>query len=161
MHSLDVFSVSWVLVSCAVLFALRKGEKKDTVRNIESTRDFMVNIMDETYIKPTIQTSVNYPSDVDEIKKVGLTAVASDRVKFPRVAEAQISIECQLVRSLEFGKGLDLRNLIFGEVILVHVKDNLWADGRIQASKAGFIGRIGGKVYCRTTDIFDIPEPKL
>ncbi len=137
-----------------VSIGLRRGQKKDTWRNIEFSGDFVINIMDETLIKPTLQTSANYPSDVDEIKKVGLTAIVGDRVKSPRVAEAQVSLECRLVQRLEFGEGENLRYVIFGEVILTHVKDELLVDGKIEPARLKALGRIGGGIYCRTGDIF-------
>ena len=136
-----------------VSIGLRRGQKKDTWRNIEFSGDFVINIMDETLIKPTLQTSANYPSDVDEIKKVGLTAIVGDRVKSPRVAEAQVSLECRLVQRLEFGEGENLRHVIFGEVILTHVKDELMVDGKIEPARLKALGRIGGGIYCRTGDI--------
>lgn len=137
-----------------VSFGLREGQKRDTLVNIELSKDFVVNIMDETLIKPTIQASANYPSDVDEIKKVGLTAMASDRVKSPRIAESQVSLECQLSQKLELGEGANLRSIIFGEVVLAHVKDEVWVSGKIEPSKLRVVGHLASGVYCRTRDIF-------
>ncbi len=151
-----VVPVCWKPPIICVSFGLRQGQKKDTLRNIEFSQDFVVNIMDETLIKPTIQTSANYPSDVDEIKEVGLTAIAADKVKSPRVAEAQVSLECRLVRSLELGEGQNLRGIIFGEVVLAHVKDELLVAGKLDPSKFGAVGRIGDGIYCRTNDIFEV-----
>lgn len=137
-----------------VSIGLRKGQKKDTLRNIEFSGDFVINVMDETMIKPTIQASANYPRGVDETKEVGLTAVAADRVKSPRIAEAQVSLECRMVHKLELGEGENHRNVILGEVVLAHIKDELLVDGNIEPSRLRAVGRIGGGIYCRTKDIF-------
>ena len=137
-----------------VSIGLRRGQKKDTSRNIEFSKDFVVNIMDETLIKPTIQASADYPSDVDEIKEVGFTAIASDKVKSPRVAESQVSLECQLVQRLELGEGENFRNVVFAEVVVTHIKDELWVAGKIDPSKLRAVGRVGEGIYCRTRDIF-------
>ena len=137
-----------------VSFGLRQGQKKDTVRNLEYSGDFVVNIMDESLIQPTIQTSVDYPSNVDEIKEVGLTAVAGDKVKSPRIAEAQVSLECRVMKGLELGE--ELRNVVFGEVVLAHVKDELWVDGNLDISKRRAVGRLGRGTYCRIRDIFEV-----
>ena len=130
-----VVPVSWKPPIICVSFGLRQGQKKDTLRNIEFSEDFVVNIMDENLIKPTIQTSANYPSDVDEIKQVGFTAIASDEVKSPRVAESQVSLECRLVQRVEFGGGQNLRVVIFGEVVVMHVQDEVWVAGKIEPSR--------------------------
>ena len=118
-----------------VSFGRRRGQKKDTLRNIEATGDFVINIMDETLIKQTIQTAANYPPDVDEISKVGFTAAASDRIKSPRVAEAAISLECRMVQRLQFGQDQDFRDIIFGEILLMHVKDNIMVNGNIDPAR--------------------------
>ena len=137
-----------------VSFGLRRGEKKDTVKNIEFTRDFVVNIMGENLIQSTIQTSADYPSNVDEIKEVGLTAVASDKVKSPRIAEAQVSLECRLKQGMELGE--ELRHIVFGEVVLAHVKDELWVDGNVDPYQIKAVGRLGGGILCRIRDIFQM-----
>ena len=154
-----VVPVSWNPPIICVSFGLRKGQKKDTLRNIEFSKDFVINIMDETLLKPVIQASADYPSDVDEIKEVGLTAIAADRVKSPRIAEAQVSLECQLVQRLELGEGANLRGVVFGEAVLVHVKDEVWVDGKIDPSRLNPVGRLGGGIYCRTKDIFEMKNP--
>ena len=72
-----VFPVCWKPPIICASFGLHQGQKKDTVRNIEFSGDFVINIMDETLIRPTIQASANYPAGVDEIKEVGLTPIAN------------------------------------------------------------------------------------
>lgn len=149
-----VVPVSWKPPVVMVSFGRRRGEKKDTVRNIEFSRDFVINMMDETWIKPTIQTSADYPRGVDEMKEVGLTALPADKVKSPLVAEAQVSLECRLIHELQLGTEQNPRNIIFGEVLLAHVKDEVWVDGKIEPSRFKAVGRIGSGIYCRTADTF-------
>jgi len=135
-----------------ISFGLRRGQKKDTVANLEYTQDFVINVLDDSLIQTTIQTSLDYTSDVDEIKEAGLNAVASDKVKSPRIAEAQVSLECRVRQNMEISQ--ELRHLVFGEVVMAHVKDELWVDGNIDPYQMGLVGRLGGGIYCRTRDIF-------
>lgn len=148
-----VVPISYKPPMVCVSFGLRRGQKKDTVRNIEHSRDFVINIMDESLIQSVIQTSAEYPINVDEIKEVGLTAIASDKVKSPRIAEAQVSLECRLMQQFELGD--ELRNVVFGEVVLAHVKDELWANGRVDSYQLRVVGRLGTGIYCHTRDIFE------
>jgi len=150
------FPICWKPPIFCVSFGLWRGEKKDTLRNIEFSQDFVVNVMDETLIKPTIKAAGSYPSDVDEIMEVGLTAIAAEKVKSPRIAEAQVSLECRLVQKLEFGEGYTSQSAVFGEVVLIHVKDELLVDGRVEPSKLKAVGYVGGGIYCRTTDTLEI-----
>ena len=155
-----VFPVSWKPPIICVSFGLKKGQKKDTLKNIEFSKDFVVNIMGETFIKPVLKAAAEYPSDVDEIKKVGLTPLSSDKVSSPRISEAQVGLECRFTRKLEFGVGEQLRTLIFGEVLLFHIKDDVWANNKIDPSRLKGVGRLYRGVYCRTTDILKLGDPR-
>ena len=153
--------VCWKPPIICASFGLRKGQKKDTTRNIEFSKDFVVNLMDETLLNPTFQAAVDYPSSVDEIKEAGLTAIPADKVKSPRIAESQISLECRLVQSLELGEEESFRSVIFGEVVLMHVRDELWAADRVQVSKLRAVGRLGIEWFCKTGEIFEMRPPKV
>ncbi len=143
------------LIIC-ISFGLRKGQKKDTLKNIEFSHDFVVNVVDEDLIQQTVQTSADYPGDIDEIREVGLTALSSEKVKSPRIAESKVSFECQLIQKLELVEGQDLRSVVFGEVVLMHINDELWIEGKIDPSRLRAVGRLGIGLYCRTEDILEI-----
>jgi flavin reductase (DIM6/NTAB) family NADH-FMN oxidoreductase RutF len=133
--------------------------EKDTLRNIEFSKDFVLNVVDETMAQAMNQTSANYPSDVDEFKEVGLTPVKSDLIKAPRVAESPVHMECKLVQILEFGKAPSGSRFVIGEVVLVHIKDELWLNDHIKISEFKSIGRLGEELYCRITDVFEMKAP--
>jgi flavin reductase (DIM6/NTAB) family NADH-FMN oxidoreductase RutF len=137
----------------------RDGQKKDTLRNIEFSRDFVVNVVTEPLAKAMNQSAYEYPSHVDEFKEVGLTPSKSDLVKSPLLVESPVNMECKMLQITAFG-GIPMgSNVIIGEIVLFHVKDDLWADDQIDASKLKAIGRLGGQLYCRTTDTFEMERP--
>lgn len=146
------FPISYKPPLICVSIGLRKGQMKDTARNIDQTKDFVVNIMGEDSIKQAIRTAGNYASHVDEIKKVGLTAVAAEKVKSPLVAEAQVSMECKLYQRHEVGKGDDLRLIFFGEVLITHLKEGLWTSGVFNSSALKAVGYLGRNKFCRTKE---------
>ena len=135
--------------------------RKDTIKNIEFTKDFVINAVDEALAEPMNQASAPYPSDVDEFKEVRLTAVNSDLVRAPRVAESSISMECKLKQVMKFGEFPDSTEVVLGEVLRVHLRDDLWVNGEIQVSKFRPLGRIGGTTYCRVTDTFEMKTPEM
>ena len=146
------FSISW----------RRDGGKKDTHLNIESTKDFVICVVNETLAEPMNKSSDQYPYNVDEFKEVGLTPIKADITRAPLVAESPINMECRLVQTLQFGEIPDKSSFIIGEVLLVHVKDEVYVDGQIQMSKLKAIGRLGGSgLYCRTTDLFTMKRPGI
>jgi len=95
----------------------RDGQKKDTLVNIEFSKDFVVNVVNEDMGEAMNQSAAEYPSDVDEFKEVGLTPVKADMVKSPMVAESPISMECKLRQILEFGEFPDSNNVVLGDGI--------------------------------------------
>jgi flavin reductase (DIM6/NTAB) family NADH-FMN oxidoreductase RutF len=139
----------------------KTSQRKDTIKNIEHTGDFVINAVDEPLAMPMIQASAAYPSDVDEFKEAGLTPVKSDLVRAPRVAESPISMECKLTQVLKLGEFPDSVDVVLGETLRVHVHNDLWADGKIQTSKYQPIGRIGDDSYCRMTDTFEMRTPDV
>ena len=133
----------------------RDGQKKDTLLNIEFSKDFVINVVNEALAKAMKQSAADYPRDVDEFEKVGLTPVKSDLVKSPLVAESPVNMECQLVQILKYGDLPQESSVVIGEVVRVHIQDELYVNNEIQFGALRAIGRIGD-IYCRTTDIIDI-----
>jgi flavin reductase (DIM6/NTAB) family NADH-FMN oxidoreductase RutF len=135
------------------------NQQKDTLRNISQTREFVVNVVSEEFAQEMNLCSTEFPPDVDEFKASGLTAIASDLVKPPRVAESHIHMECRLYLTMEFGALPGSGNLVIGEVLRFHVDDRIVDDFKIDPEKLRAIGRMGGATYARTTDRFEMPRP--
>jgi len=146
---------------CLSIDRKRDGQKKDTLRNIEEIQDFVINVVDEGLAEAMNQSSAEYPSDVDEFKEVHLTPLRGELVKSPRVAESPVNMECKLVQILDFGEISADSHLVIGEVVLVHVKDQFWAGDQIDVLKLKAIGRLGGELYCRTRDAFEMKRPYI
>jgi flavin reductase (DIM6/NTAB) family NADH-FMN oxidoreductase RutF len=136
----------------------RDGRKKDTIRNIEFSKDFVVNCVDENIAEAMNKASGDYPSDVDEFEVTGLTPLKADKVKAPIVAESPVSFECRLFQILQFGELPRISQFVIGEVVIAHVRDDLWIDGSIDSRRLKAIGRLGTDLYCRTTDIFEMKK---
>jgi flavin reductase (DIM6/NTAB) family NADH-FMN oxidoreductase RutF len=139
----------------------RDGRKKDTLVNIEFSKDFVINIVTESIAAAMNQASGEYPSHVDEFKEVGLTPVKCDLVKPPRVAESPVNLECRLLQILEFGELPRSSSFVIGQILRAHVQDELWKNGVIQGDKLKAIGRMGEDFYCRTVDRFEMKRPVI
>src|ERR671922_399457 len=127
----------------------RAGHKKDTVRNIEYTQDFVVNLVDDALAEQMNLTSGDYPPEVDEFAVTGLTAAPSTKVKAPRLAEAPVNLECRAVQILPVGHGP--HTLVLGEIVYFHLRDDLYNpnSGRIDMHKLHPVGRLAGNLYTR------------
>jgi flavin reductase (DIM6/NTAB) family NADH-FMN oxidoreductase RutF len=135
----------------------RDGAKKDTLRNVEATGEFVVNIVDDDRAEQMNLSSGDYPPETDEFELTKLTAAPSLRVKAPRVAEAPISMECRVVRILPVGKA----NLVLGQIVQWHVRDDIYdaATGRLDMHRLRPVGRLTGNLYSHIHQIFEMKRP--
>ena len=136
------------------------GAKKDTLRNIEETREFVVNIVSEEFAQQMNICSAEFPPDVDEFVASGLTPLPSDLVKAPRVKESGVNMECRLLQVVHVSEKPLGGSIVLGEVVRFHIADEICDDYKIDPDKLHPIGRMGGPTYTRTTDRFDMQRPK-
>ncbi|MCZ2073464.1 MAG: flavin reductase family protein [Bryobacteraceae bacterium] len=134
--------------------------RKDTLRNIEATREFVVNIVSEDFVQQMNTCSGEYPPEVDEFEVSGLTPVFSDMVRPARVKEARVNMECKLVQVVHVSERPLGGSIVLGEVLRFHLDDTIVEDFRIDPDKLSAVGRMGGATYVRTTDRFDLVRPK-
>ena len=137
----------------------REDKKKDTVRNIEYTQDFVVNLVDDALAEQMNLTAGEYPPEVDEFALTGLTAAPGIKVKAPRVVEAPISMECRAVQILPVGHGP--HSLVLGEIVYFHIRDDLYNPntGRLDMHRLHPVGRLAGNLYTHVHDIFEMKRP--
>ena len=133
--------------------------KKDTLRNVEATREFVINVVDDALAEQMNLTSGDYPPEVDEFALAGLTAAPSVKVTPPRVADAPINMECRLVRIIPVGNAP--ANLVIGEIVHFHIRDDVYdaATGRIDLHRLRPVGRLAGNMYTHVHDIFEMKRP--
>jgi len=141
---------------------IRGGErpKKDTLVNIEATREFVVNIVSEDFAAKMNLCSGEYPPDVDEFELSGLTPVPSELVKPARVKESRVNMECKLHQILHVSPKFLGGSLVMGEVLRFHVQDSMINQiCEIDPDQLNAIGRMAGPVYVRTKDRFEMVRP--
>ena len=145
-----------IAFSCSYRGAGADG-KKDTLRNVEATGEFVVNVVDDDRAAQMNVTSGDYPPEVDEFEMAGLSVAPGSRVKAPRVADAPISMECRLDRVVPVGRA----NLVLGRIVYVHVRDGLYdpATGRVDMHRLRPVGRLAGNLYTHVHDIFELKRP--
>ena len=132
------------------------GSMKDTRVNIGQTKEFVVNMVTEEIAQQMNTASGVYSPEVDEFQVSGLTPVPSDIVKVPRVKESPVNLECRTTQILEFGKPDITAEMVFGEILRIHIRDDVWGNGKIDADAYRVIGRMGWGRYTRTRDLFKI-----
>lgn len=132
---------------------------KDTAMNIRLTEVFTVNIVDHALVEAMNVCAVPFPPEVDELEAAGLSTMPGVHVPCPYIAEAPAAFECRRYVTLGVGRS---REIILGEVLAMHVRDDL-VNERLHTDPARLdaIGRMGGHGYATTRDCFDLPTMAL
>jgi flavin reductase (DIM6/NTAB) family NADH-FMN oxidoreductase RutF len=123
------------------------GAKKDTLNNIESTGQFIVNIVNEDIAARMNDSAIEFAPEIDEMEQVGLTKIPGSKVKIPRIKESLVHLECELYQVLDFGDKPGAGSLVIGKVVHVHVDDKVFDRGRIDTTKLRPIGRMAGNSF--------------
>jgi flavin reductase (DIM6/NTAB) family NADH-FMN oxidoreductase RutF len=111
---------------------------KDSVRNISETGEFVWNLATRPVAEAMNATSATVAHEVDEFDLGGLSQEPSRIVRVPRVAEARSrwSVSSQLVQ-LTTAHGKPVPSwLVLGEVVGVHIREDLLEDGAYNTAKA-------------------------
>lgn len=154
----NVASIEPMMVSVAVM---RKpnGLPKDTARNIAQTGQFVVNMVDVHNVDDVNQTSADFPAEISEVEELGLATMPSSSIEVPRLAASRIHFECKLHQVVELGTPTT-SDLIIGEVVHVHVADELYQAGRIDITAFAPVSRLAGNTYAKLGELFDRRRPE-
>ena len=137
------------------------GENKDTLRNIEQTNEFVVNLVGYDLREAMNLTSAHVGASVDEFELAGLTPAPSVHVKAPRVAEAPVSLECRFLTRLRLPSDHPRveNNLVIGTVVGTHIADDIIRDGMIDMAAYRPVARLGYMDYTSVETVFEMLRP--
>lgn len=138
----------------------RDGSKKDTLLNLETTPEFVLCAATAPLAAAVNESSRELPPDESEVARCGLTPVPSVKVRPPRLAESPTAFECRVTQVIPCGTGPIAGNLVVGEVVYIHVADELFDDkGRVDPRKLRTVARLGADWWCHTSDLFEQKRP--
>ncbi len=141
------------IVSIAVGRKGRKGEKKDTLRNIEATGELVVNVVSH----PSLRAMVASSGDSDAGRS-GLRTVPSESVAVPGLADARVRFECKLHALLDLPEAS--ATLVLARVLRIRADDAVLRGGLVDPRALDPVARLGGDSYARIGDIVDVPRPE-
>lgn len=134
-------------------------KEKDTLANVEATGEFVVNVVVDDIAEAMNRTAAEFPAAVSEFEVAGLTPAASVKIRPPRVAESPVNMECRLQQVINLGAGEQQHGLVIGEVVLLHIRDDLIDGHRINHHLLKPTGRLAGSMYCHTAEVFEMVRP--
>ena len=141
--------------------ALGIGPVKDTLRNIEATKDFAVSLATFDLKEKMNATSAHVGPEVDEFELAGLSKAPCRIIGVPRVAESPVALECRLFQVVplpdEAGHAEDF--MVIGRVLGIHIDDRYIHDGRVDTAAMRPIARLGYSEYATVTEAWRMRRP--
>jgi flavin reductase (DIM6/NTAB) family NADH-FMN oxidoreductase RutF len=148
-----------------VMFAANqnsKGERKDTVVNIEATGEFVHNMATYDLRDAVNKSAQDVPPEIDEFEIAGVTKTPSRLIKPARIAESPIHFECLYYQTLRLpcrGQRSSV-DIIIGRVIGIHIKDAFIApSGKVDILKIRPLARLGYYDYTTVDSIYEMIIP--
>ena len=134
---------------------------KDTLHNLRHKGECTVQSVTYDMVEQVNLASAEYPPDIDEFAKSGLTPIKSDLVEPFRVKESPFQMECRVSQIIELGQGAISGNLVICEVVKMHIDERIVKDGTIDTTLIDLVGRNGGSYYTRAFGdaLFEVPRP--
>jgi len=131
---------------------------KDTLRNIQETNEFVVNIVDESLAESMNMTSGEYGYEVDEFDLAGLDTAPSLVVQPPRVASAPAAMECTASQIIPVDN--TRYTMVIGRVVYFHFKNGLVRqDGLVDIGALNPLARLGGDEYALLGKVIRMKRP--
>jgi flavin reductase (DIM6/NTAB) family NADH-FMN oxidoreductase RutF len=150
-----------------VMFASNQtpaGARKDTVVNAEETGYFVWNMATWDLREAVNISAADFPPDVDEFARAGVTKAACTIAPGPRVAESPVHMECRYHSTTRLpGRGaMGTVDVVFGEVVQIHIRDDVvLPSGKLDIPKIAPIARLGYYDYCVVRDTFEMVIPVI
>ncbi len=135
---------------------------KDTYNNLIRTKECVVQVVTYPIIEQVNLASAEYPSDINEFIKSGLTPLDSDIVNPKRVKESPFQMECKLLKMQSFGDGRSSANISICEVLKFHIAEDIFKDGIIHPELIDLVGRMSANFYTRAKGfLFETEQPRI
>lgn len=159
----NVFSSNPATLIFSPANRVRDNTQKHTLFNVREVPECVVNICDYAVVEQMSLASTEYERGVNEFVKAGLTELASDLVRPPRVAECPVSLECVVEQIIAIGDSNGGGNLVICRVVQAHFREDILLESGpgIDPHKFDAVARLAGDWYSRVTpeSLFTVPKP--
>ena len=140
---------------------IANNKYKDSLTNILSTKEFVVNFATSKTCKQMTLSSIDAPSDVDEFKFTKLKKRKSKKVIAPSVAESPVNLECKLLKTLKLkSNSKKYGTVVIGEVIGIFINNKFIKKGRVDSAAMRYVARLGYSEYTTNSSQFRMHHPK-
>lgn len=144
-----------MIIAFSPMIRTSTGLLKDTPKNILRQKEFVISFVSEEIVDRINLCAQELPYGEDEFLASGLTPIPSDLIKPMRMKESKIHFECIYRDSLSYGDNVGAGMIITGEVVKVHIQDDLLDSGRISTDAFNPIGRGAGNDWIKCDHRFE------
>ena len=130
--------------------------RKDTVRNVEETGEFVISFSAESMFEQVNATSAPFEHGDDEALELGIETEPSETVAPHRVAGSPASIECRLRQVLPVGKAY----VVLGDVTAITVVSDVLEHGLPAFERLRPVSRLGGDEWGLPPEVFHLKRPQ-
>jgi flavin reductase (DIM6/NTAB) family NADH-FMN oxidoreductase RutF len=157
----NVFSANPPVLIFSPARRVSNNTTKHTLENVKEVKEVVINVVNYDIVQQMSLSSTEYPKDINEFEKAGLTMVKSDEVKPFRVGESPVQFECKVSDVIELGEEGGAGNLVICEVLKFHIDDEVLNENEtINQETLDLVARAGGSYYTRANKgFFEIPKP--
>ena len=135
----------------------KSSQKKDTLNNIMTTKEFVVNFATTATRKQMNISSKDIHKDDDEFVLAKLKKRKSRLVKVPSVADSPVNLECKFLKSIKLKSSLrKFSTMVMGEVIGIYIKDSFIVKGRVNSTAMRYVARMGYSTYTTISSKFKL-----
>ncbi len=149
---------SFYTVACArppiVMFS--SVGRKDTLRNVRDTGEFVVNLAHAPLLHEVNDSSAGFEADQSEPAQLDITMEPSSAVKPPRVKRSPVSIECTLHSTTELGDS----TMVLGDVVRITVEESVLVDGHPEFARLDPLARLGRDEWALHPEVVSLRRPR-
>lgn len=135
--------------------------RKHSETNASASGEFVCNIVCSAQASVMNATSAHLPAGTSEAQQAGIAMVPSQKVKTPRVAACPAALERIFLEARPVPKrgGKHRYQMVFGEVVGIHIDDRYVQAGRVDTAAMQLLTRLGYDEYAVLEKTFAMSRP--
>lgn len=149
---------SFYTVACArpPIVQFSSVGKKDTLRNVLETGEFVVNLAYAPLLEQVNNSAAGFDPHRSEVEALGIETAPSTTVRPPRVAASPVSIECTVHSTNELGDS----TVVLGDVRLISVDESVLVNGHPEYQRLDPLARLGKDEWALHAEVISVRRPR-
>ena len=137
----------------------RNALDKDTLENLISTRECVVNIVNIPLLAKMNKTSASIESNKSEFEYANIDTSDSYKVRPLSVKESPIRYECSLREIIRISDEPAGGTIVLLDVNYIYVRDDLYTNDEINQELVDSVGKMGGNGYTHSGNYVELLRP--